>query len=344
MADITRLDRIGLPVWQAIRPASKALCVHQGKGASIADAQLGALLEAVESHAAENFVAAGVSASWQSLNSNQRPAQIADFARDRHNAPDVGTETVWIEAERADGGILMVPEPCVSLDFTRDKSSRFERVSAGLSTGSTLADARRAALLELIERDAVNRFDQGDYFARLACELDEGTVSFDWLADLRERLGSLGIDLRLFAAPSPTGVPVFIAAVSEDAKVARPYAGTVGHAAHPDPEIALFQAVAEAIQSRLTYIAGSRDDCWPWDYEGRRGITMALAPPPAVGIDQVDFSQITPVDSGSNDLVARLYQTGVKETAFLTIAQPESFFVVRAFAPGLGSLERAPRS
>src|SRR3546814_15588111 len=46
LADITRLDRLGLPVWQAVRPAGRALSVHQGKGASPLAARIGALCEA----------------------------------------------------------------------------------------------------------------------------------------------------------------------------------------------------------------------------------------------------------------------------------------------------------
>src|SRR5215207_7185666 len=59
LADVTRLDRLGLPVWQAIRPMSRALSVHQGKGATDTDAQIGALLEAVESDSAERFDSEG---------------------------------------------------------------------------------------------------------------------------------------------------------------------------------------------------------------------------------------------------------------------------------------------
>ena len=57
LADITRLDRLGLPVWQAVRPAGKALSVHQGKGSSPIAAKVGALCEAIECHCAENVVA-----------------------------------------------------------------------------------------------------------------------------------------------------------------------------------------------------------------------------------------------------------------------------------------------
>src|SRR3546814_8113336 len=67
LADITRLDRLGLPVWQAVRPAGRALSVHQGKGASPLAARIGALCEAIECHCAENAPADGPLCSFADL-------------------------------------------------------------------------------------------------------------------------------------------------------------------------------------------------------------------------------------------------------------------------------------
>ena len=55
LADITHLDRLGAPVFQAIRPWSQGLSVHQGKGLTREAASLGALMEAAEHHFAETF-------------------------------------------------------------------------------------------------------------------------------------------------------------------------------------------------------------------------------------------------------------------------------------------------
>ncbi|MGW8989068.1 hypothetical protein ACWGRF_03920 [Streptomyces zhihengii] len=48
VADLTGLDVIGLPVWTAIRPASKTLSASQGKGAAALLAKLSAVMEAIE--------------------------------------------------------------------------------------------------------------------------------------------------------------------------------------------------------------------------------------------------------------------------------------------------------
>lgn len=344
LADITRLDRVGLPVWQAVRPFSRALSVHQGKGACAAEAQLGALLEAVESDAAERFAEVDITSCWNKLDPEKRPGHLEDFGRDRTRPPQGHRTLSWVEATRADGTTLLVPFACVSLDFTILKNSPFERSSAGLATGTTREEARRVALFELIERDACARFFAEGPIERLECEIDLASVAFDWFAALNDRLRANGLDLRLFAAASPLHLPVFIASVTDTRKKARPYAATIGHAAHPDPEIALYKSVAEALQSRLTLISGARDDCWPWLYtEDSHGITGGIAPPTPSGFDQIPFTRFDRGPDEFDDLVGALHSLGAEESAFLTIAEPDGFFVVRAFAPGLGSLVKEPR-
>jgi len=45
LADITRLDRIGIPTYQAIRPSSRSLSVSQGKGLTPEAAKVSAAME-----------------------------------------------------------------------------------------------------------------------------------------------------------------------------------------------------------------------------------------------------------------------------------------------------------
>ncbi|HSE22879.1 MAG TPA: hypothetical protein VLB68_14525, partial [Pyrinomonadaceae bacterium] len=50
VTDITRLDCIGVPVFASIRPEAHpgSLCVNAGKGITVAEARVGAYMEAVE--------------------------------------------------------------------------------------------------------------------------------------------------------------------------------------------------------------------------------------------------------------------------------------------------------
>jgi ribosomal protein S12 methylthiotransferase accessory factor len=53
LADVTGLDRIGVPVFQAIRPLSRSVSVSQGKGLDADAARASALMEAAETWHAE---------------------------------------------------------------------------------------------------------------------------------------------------------------------------------------------------------------------------------------------------------------------------------------------------
>jgi ribosomal protein S12 methylthiotransferase accessory factor len=54
VADVTRLDVIGIPVFQAVRPRSRNLSVSQGKGATPMAARVSAAMEALELWHAED--------------------------------------------------------------------------------------------------------------------------------------------------------------------------------------------------------------------------------------------------------------------------------------------------
>jgi ribosomal protein S12 methylthiotransferase accessory factor len=62
MANVTGLDDVGLPVWQAIRPTSRSLSVSQGKGWSDLLAKISALMEAIEYWSAEQICRADLTA------------------------------------------------------------------------------------------------------------------------------------------------------------------------------------------------------------------------------------------------------------------------------------------
>src|SRR5580693_3332474 len=55
VTDITRLDRVGVPVYASIRPAAApgSLCVNAGKGLLPIEAEVGAYMEAIEFALAE---------------------------------------------------------------------------------------------------------------------------------------------------------------------------------------------------------------------------------------------------------------------------------------------------
>jgi ribosomal protein S12 methylthiotransferase accessory factor len=344
LAEVTHLDRIGLPVWQAIRPMSRALSVHQGKGASDADARLGALLEAFESHSAESYPDAGPLLSFDRIPVPQRPPDLADFAVDRAAPPAIDAPCRWVEAEDLlTGGTICIPWDCVSLDLTRNVPSAFDRASNGIAAGATREEAISVALHEFIERDAVTEWKAGGLLACMERSLDTDQLSFPWLGRLRERIEGAGASLQLYSVPSLTGTPVIACEISDLGKDGAPYRSIQGRGCHPIPELALFKAISEAVQGRATYIAGAREDLPPSDYQRPQSISVAFGLPLPPGMEAFDFEQIEEGPVGIAALADALARAGYPRIAIVDLAQTSGISVVRVFACGLGGIKRRRR-
>ena len=346
LAELTRLDRLGLPVWQAVRPMSRALSVHQGKGATDADAQIGALLEAVESHHAETFDAEGPICPFDALPEHERAPTFSDFARDRDAPPNVDDEHRWTRAtELVSGGSIYLPFDVVSLDTTVSVSSAFDRASSGVAAGASRDEAIVVALQELIERDAVGEWRARGVIACTADTLRLDTVPFDWFREWRDRVARAGMFMRVYFVPSIAGTPVFVCELNDLGKGGAPYRATHGSGCHPLPEIALFKALAEAIQARATYIAGAREDLLPSDYADHvaGSIRVAFGLPLSPGMRGVAWGHIEAGPIGVAAAVGALARAGYDRIALVDLGNPEGFSIVRAFVCGLGSTIRRRR-
>jgi ribosomal protein S12 methylthiotransferase accessory factor len=334
-----------LPVWQSVRPLSRALTVHQGKGASDAAAQIGALLEGVESHAAEMFDSDSQYCRFDELAEQNRAPCLTDFAVDRACSPPPEQATRWVESRNLVGGeAIWLPFDLVSLDFTENVPSLMDRVSNGVATGATRDEAIATGLHELIERDSVTEWQQGGLLACMESTLDLETVPFGWFQHWHQRILAAGASVRCYHVPSITDTPVFACEINDLSKNGAPYRAIQGRACHPVPEIALFKALAEAVQGRATYIAGARDDLLPSDYQPRNsGITFAFGLPLPPGMPAVDFASIGPTRAGWEAAAQVLNRAGYGQIAVIDLAQPEGLWVVRVFVCGLASFVRRRR-
>jgi ribosomal protein S12 methylthiotransferase accessory factor len=81
IAVVTGLDRVGIPVAMATRPNSRSVAVSQGKGLTLADAKVSALMEAIEIWHAEHIVQPMIFAAEQDLPDHPRPIDVARLPR-----------------------------------------------------------------------------------------------------------------------------------------------------------------------------------------------------------------------------------------------------------------------
>jgi YcaO-like protein with predicted kinase domain len=257
LADVTALDVIGVPVYQAVRPNSRNLSVSQGKGLTQDQAKVSALMESLESFHAEEIRQPVVR---ETVGTMRRTLAYDPYALELHERSLLNDATLldWIAAtELTTGAETWVPRRLCELDFstpTNHEAPLFAPSSNGLASGNTVAEAMVHGLLEVVERDSEWRSYQARPTDRPSVAL---TTVFPRLArGIIGRLAALGIQVRIVDMSGPAGLPCFEAFLEDPESPYRPG----GSGCHLSRLTALMRALTEAVQSRLTMIAGSRDD------------------------------------------------------------------------------------
>jgi len=248
--------------------------VAQGKGLTDVDAKVSTVMEAVErAVAGEPFVDPVRSTSF-GLQAMGHKIDTLSCLIAMHK-PDLGPdeETEWVAGiDMLTGGTVYIPFEAVVLDRTRD--ARYWMSSDGLASGNNIEEAIFHGVLERIERDAHVLWQVSAEADRYAGCVDPRGFQDGALDGLIDKIEASGLALRLFDITSDIAVPCFTAMLGPWDCVSDPrdrHGGrdirlvevTGGIGAHPSPVRAAIRAVTEAVQSRLTYISGARDDISP---------------------------------------------------------------------------------
>ena len=261
LADVSGLAPFGVPVFQAVRPHARLLSVSQGKGLTPMAAMVSALLEAVEQDCAERAVLQGRRSSLRALGQNamqfwteaDRPATGIRLDPDR--------ERDWVTSlNLTSGGTMFLPADLVLLDFTRPGLPDARRSTVGLATGNNHDEACVAALGELLEHHLQDAIASWSPRQRRSVELDLDSVDDPLPRALIARIRGRGFAVRAWAMGQDAGIAAFRCVITdaEGPGTLLPPAG--GTACHPDRSVALLRALLEAVQSRVTLVAGARDD------------------------------------------------------------------------------------
>jgi YcaO-like protein with predicted kinase domain len=255
LADVTWLDHVGVAVFQAIRPNGRTLSVSQGKGLSPDLAKVSAAMEAIEMWHAERAVSAFAATVGEMAGDLGYRLDELDLAG-RHHLND-GLRLGWSHANGVDDQqATFIPTGYLRLDARparRWAPRLFSTSSNGLASGNTHEEALLHGLYEVIERDALGSEPQG---VELATVVGDASVVLDQMIAAR-------LEVQIDLHTSPTGLPCFRTLIwSEDFPV-----WFAGYGCHLDSNVALCRALTEAAQSRVTAIAGTRDDLSPQAYQ-----------------------------------------------------------------------------
>src|SRR6185369_6525162 len=201
-----------------------------------------------------------------------------------------------------------------------------------------------AGLYEIIERDANALWALRPRTSRAATRLDLDTVDDPYCRTLIDRLTDAKMMLSVWDMTSDVGVAAFFVRLREGPGNARiPLGAFCGAGCHLSRGIALSRGITEAVQSRLTYISGSRDDLKRHDYEEPAEQRLKEFANklwenrvPARRFADVPDTMRTDFDSDLAFMLGRLKAVGIEHVCVVDLAKPEfGIAVVRLMVPGL---------
>ncbi|WP_274386405.1 YcaO-like family protein [Streptosporangium soli] len=284
VADITWLDRIGIPVYNAISPRSHdVISVYNGKGARPIDAMTSAVMEGIERFSAWLPVRPAAIASYEELLSQGRAVlnpRDYNLELSRHYRDDAPLS--WVEGyDLLNEEPVLLAQDCAVYNIKMHEPPTYEiSTTNGLASGNSLEEAICHALCEVIERDSITIAEL--LSSQLAQVLEKGMHVERQPAAVSERLKGLhphidleslppraqalvqqvrtaGIEMRVINITTDIGIPSFMAATAEDLgpTVSK---GHGGFGTHPDAEVALLRAISECAQGRAVDIQAMRED------------------------------------------------------------------------------------
>jgi ribosomal protein S12 methylthiotransferase accessory factor len=280
LADITGLDRIGIPVYSSVVPKSDdILSVYNGKGARRVDAQAGALMEAIERQTALTARPHWIEGSFEDLSGRARVLDPKTVNQKLSNDYSDQCTYAWIEGtELISGESWWVPAKLAGYLWNDvPHSSPFQvNDTNGLASGNCREEAVCHALCELVERDTWTFADLGAHqLPRRRSALAHGRHAKDGHDDLEmfpcvevgsdellDMFHAAGLYPVIRDITSELSVPTIFASVADEHIAGFPMAHS-GLGTHPDAKVALRRALTELAQSRCVDIHGVREDIVP---------------------------------------------------------------------------------
>ncbi len=349
VGDLTDLDTIGIPVWFASRPNSRGLSVSQGKGLTGEQARISAVMEAAEGAVAERTepIISHHCSIAQAESEKSIIVPLGSLQRCNSGALDPDRSRAWVRGFGLESSkTVYAPYELIGLDM-RSKAGwdhrAFSMSSIGLGAGRTEQQATLHALYELLENDATAFLQLFGLTAGCRRPIECRKTANEDLGWAIEQVESKGITARFFDLTGTIPVPTigcFLQSALPGSQEDRVQL-TAGFACRSDPGDAALAALLEAVQSRLTKIAGSREDL------GKETYQTGFAPLPQQEGPVVDIAAMTSADADSSDQGTVLAATSrralnasrAEEIFVFPLAEPElGLHVIRLLVPGMESV------
>lgn len=275
IADITDLDRIGLPIYTAIRPTAEdgAISIYGGKGITKDHAKASAMMEGFERYSAEKQDCDEVIVA--NINEISEKGDYIDpislnLPKDFRKENLEAMQLEWsLAKDIISDEEFYVPTNAVYHPYLHDNNvqSLFKSNTNGLASGNVLEEAILHGMLEVIERDAWSIFELTH---KNYAQIDLDSIESETVNDIIEKFESEGIKIKLMDFTADVKIPT-IAASADDTVTKDAGLLTLGMGSHLDPEVAILRALTEVAQSRATQINGAREDTVRADFAREAG-------------------------------------------------------------------------
>jgi len=345
VADITDLDRIGIPVFSSIRPTADdgAISVYNGKGATPEEAKVSAMMEGIERYSAEVHDREMVTGRFSELDSCGNALNPDELILPQSTDPDQSIQ--WINGyDLVNDEEILVPASAVfhPLPLSKDHATLFRTNTNGMASGNELEEAIFHGLSEVIERDAWSLVEASRNAGPNIISPDNGMVG-----DLMDRFSDAEVSVQIRDMTSDIGIPTF-AAVSDDLLLKDPALLTIGMGTHTNAYVAMLRAITEVAQSRLTQIHGAREDTTVAEFRTKIGYERTkrlnrhwFGASDGTGEGDRDFDSITSFESDDflddiGYMIRNLEGAGMDRAIVVDLTRSEiDVPVVRVIVPGL---------
>jgi ribosomal protein S12 methylthiotransferase accessory factor len=217
----------------------------------------------------------------------------------------------------------------------------FAASTNGLASGNNPLEAICHAICEVIERDAVTLWHHLPAARRASTMIDPTTIDCSVCNGLLGVIRNAKLEVALWDVTSDVGIATFYCLIT-DAADPQGHMG-LGSAAHTDRKVALAKALTEAVQTRMNYITGARDDLTLEEFttQGRAHKARQAQVLLRKAVPIRDFSAVPsrPTMTFREDLdwlIDRLTAVGIEELLSVDLASGiANISVVRVVIPGL---------
>lgn len=272
IADITDLDRIGLPIYTAIRPTAEegGVSIYGGKGITKDHAKASAMMEGFERYSAERQSSdESIISSLNDIDNNIDPKSL-NLPKELERVDINDWDLEWSLAhDIISDEDYYIPTNAVYHPYNPKDNAKslFKSNTNGLASGNILEEAILHGMFEVIERDAWSIFELTH---KNYSQINLESIESDVINDIIDKFESEGIKIKLMDFTADIKIPT-IAASADDTVTKDAGLLTLGIGTHLDPEVAILRALTEVAQSRATQINGAREDTVRADFAREAG-------------------------------------------------------------------------